>query len=125
MDRVQRSEDHVFDWTNLHEGVGAITVRRYFEGALPWPVEVETWDIPVGGSEGVHRHDASDPDGYAGTRECYLVIDGTGRFTTGSEVVDFGPGDALLMDPQSPRGVVNTGDRPLRLVALRDPPAAG
>ncbi len=123
MDRVQRSDDHTFAWTDLHGGRGAITVRRYFEGSVPWPVEVETWELPVGGSEGLHRHDAADPDGYAGTRECYLVVDGTGRFTLGPDVVDVGPGDAVLVDPQTDRGLVNTGDHPLRLVALRDPPA--
>lgn len=122
MDRVQRSDDESFFWADLHDGSGAIQVRRYFERALPWPVELETWDIPVGGSEGVHRHGDDDPDGYAGTRECYLVIDGTGSVTMGAEQVEVGPGDAVLVDPLTDRGVFNTGDRTLRLVALRDPP---
>ncbi len=125
MDRVQRRDDNAFVWADLHGGQGAVQVRRYFERALPWPIELEVWEIPVGGSEGVHRHGIDDPDGYLMAREFYLVLDGAGRFTIGGEQVDVGPGDAVQVDPLTERGVRNTGDRPLRLLVLADLPSPG
>jgi oxalate decarboxylase/phosphoglucose isomerase-like protein (cupin superfamily) len=122
MSKVQKADDQAYEWANLHDGRGAIRVRRYFEGAFKWPIELELWEIPVGGSEGVHRHDATDPDGYAQVDECYVVTEGTGRLTIGDEVVEVGPGDAVLAEPLVDRGVENTGTIPLRMVVLSDIP---
>ena len=62
--RVQRRDDNVFVMDPVHEGEGAVVMRRYFEAAFKWPVEIEMWDIPVGAWEGRHVHDEADPDGY-------------------------------------------------------------
>ena len=118
MTEIQRADDNMFFWDELHEGRGSIRVRRYFEGKFRWPVDLEVWEIPVGGSEGVHRHDAFDPDGFDSMIECYVVVTGSGRFTVGDQVMDARSGDAVLVDPETDRGVENTGSEPLKLVVL-------
>jgi oxalate decarboxylase/phosphoglucose isomerase-like protein (cupin superfamily) len=120
--KLQKAGDHGFEWKNLHNGRGSILVHRYFEGAFKWPIELEIWEISVGGSEGIHRHDATDPDGYAWVDECYVVIEGIGRFTIGDAVVEVGPGDAVLARPTTDRGVENTGTIPLRMIVVSDLP---
>lgn len=119
--RIQRSGDNAAIWADLHGGAGDIVVNRYFERALPWPIEFEMWTIPEGGHEGVHAHGADDPDGYSGAREVYLIVDGSARVTLGGESHSLGPGDAFAADPATPRGIANVGSGPLRLIVLNDP----
>lgn len=125
--RVQRSGGDRRTWSNLHDGSGDITVDRYFSGALPWPIEVEMWTLPMGASEGVHFHGDDDPDGYTHTREMYVVVEGECAVTLGDVEQQLGPGDAFFADAATARGVQNTGAGPLRLMVISDPPtnAAG
>ena len=125
--RIQRSGDNAAVWSELHDGTGDIVVNRYFERALPWPVEFEMWVIPEGGHEGLHAHGADDPDGYSGAREVYLIVEGSARVTLGDASHSLGPGDAFAAAPSMPRGIANVGAGPLRLVVLNDPgpPLAG
>ena len=119
--RIQRSGHNAAIWADLHGGAGDIVVNRYFERALPWPIEFEMWTIPEGGHEGVHAHGADDPDGYSGAREVYLIVDGSARVTLGGESHSLGPGDAFSADPATLRGIANVGSGPLRLIVLNDP----
>ena len=118
---TQRANDVYWTWPNIHQGAGEIEVRRYFEGMLPWPIELELWTIPVGASEGSHVHDHTDPDGYVGTRELYLILEGTALVTLGDHLSELGPGDAFLAGPLVERGVENIGDTPLRIAIVNDP----
>ena len=120
--RVQRRDDNVFVMDPVHEGEGAVVMRRYFEAAFKWPVEIEMWDIPVGAWEGRHVHDEADPDGYVMADECYIVVAGRGRFQLGADEVDLEVGDAMFMDPHISRGVRNTGDEMLRIMVISDLP---
>jgi len=122
--RVQRSDDVVMSWPEVHDGLGTITVRRYFDRALPWPIELEVWEIPPGGSEGVHTHPADDADGYSEVVECYVVLQGRARFTLGTQTHDLAAGDALMAPPDVPHGVRNTGEDVLRILLLCDQPEA-
>jgi hypothetical protein len=118
---IQRSGDNRATWTDLHDGIGDIEVQRYFERRLPWPIEVEMWVIPVGGSEGPHVHDERDPDGYAHAREVYIVVAGEARVTLNGVEHDFGPGDAFAAGSLVSRGIANAGSVPLRMVIVNDP----
>ena len=120
--RVQRRDDNMFVMDEVHGGVGPITMRRYFELCFKWPLECEIWDIPVGATEGPHVHDEVDPDGYVMIDECYIVLDGQGRFLLDDQEVDLAPGDAMFIDPRTSRGIVNTGDSTLRILLLSDLP---
>jgi len=120
--RVQRRDDNMFVMDEVHGGVGPITMRRYFELGFKWPLELEIWDIPVGATEGAHVHDEVDPDGYVMIDECYIVLDGQGRFLLADEEVDLAPGDAIFINPHTSRGIVNTGETTLRILLLSDLP---
>ncbi len=118
---IQRSGEDQRIWSNLHGGQGDITVERFFSGALPWPIEVEMWTLPEGASESVHIHGDDDPDGYAHTRETYVVVAGACTITLGDVEQQFGPGDAFFADALTSRGIRNTGTGPLRLIVINDP----
>lgn len=121
-DRWATSEDDVESWEGLHDGQAAIRVQHYFAGKLPWPIDVDLWEIPVGGSEGWHRHAPEDTDGYAGIREMYVLLDGLARVLVGDEWRQLGRGDAVFVEPDTPRAVHNCGDVPLRLLFVSDRP---
>lgn len=112
----------MFVMDEVHGGVGPITMRRYFELGFKWPLELEIWDIPVGATEGAHVHDEVDPDGYVMIDECYIVLDGQGRFLLADQEVDLAPGDAIFINPHTSRGIVNTGETTLRILLLSDLP---
>ena len=55
-----------------------------------------------------HRHDCE---------EVVLVIAGSGEVHIGDEVVAFGPDTTLVLPPNVPHQILNTGDSPLTTVA--------
>lgn len=122
---MQHADEVVLSWPDLHEGDGTVTVRRYFGRQLPWPVECEMWEIPAGGSEGLHTHPVDDPDGYAEVDELYVVIEGSADFILGEAVHHVSTGDAVFAPHDVAHGFRNTGASPLRLMVLSDPPREG
>ena len=56
-----------------------------------------------GGENPVHTHDRE---------EGMIVVTGTITFTVAGEAVAPGPGDTVIIPPQTPRRVQNTGDLP-------------
>lgn len=120
MSLVEKTGEGVFFYEDLHDGVGKILVQRYFEGAHPWPVDIEIWELPVGATEGSHSHDDSEPE-YGSMSELYLVIEGTARMHIGGEKVELGVGDAALAAPGVEHDLVNTGERPLRVLVISEP----
>lgn len=118
---IQRSGANQITWPELHDGVGDVDVQRYFEGQLPWPIEFETWVLPVGASEGPHTHDDDDPDGYARAREVYLIVDGSARITLNGTKHLLAAGDAFVAGWKVSRAVENIGTEPLRIVVVSDP----
>ena len=42
--------------------------------------------------------------------ECYIIIDGTGKFEMGDEVVDFAPGDFLCVPAGLPHRFIDFGE---------------
>jgi len=117
---IERAGDSTFVYEQLHGGVGDISVQRYFEGVHPWQMDLEIWELPVGGAEGSHRHDESEPE-YGAMSELYLVIEGSGLITLDGESVELRPGDAALAAPGVDHDLVNTGPIPLRVLVITDP----
>ena len=120
MTAIERAGDKTFVYEQLHGGVGDITVQRYFEGLHPWQMDVEIWELTVGGTEGSHRHDDSEPD-YGAMAELYLVIEGSGLMTLDGNSVELRTGDAALAAPGVDHDLVNTGSIPLRVLVITDP----
>ena len=120
MARVIRAGEGVFFYEDLHDGVGNISVQRYFEGAHPWKMDLEIWELPVGATEGAHSPDESEPE-YGAMAEIYLVIEGNAQVTMDKVTVELGPGDAVLADPGVEHNLVNTGSIPLRILVITGP----
>jgi mannose-6-phosphate isomerase-like protein (cupin superfamily) len=55
-----------------------------------------------------HRHDCE---------EVVLVVEGSGEVHMDGEVIPFGPDSTLVLPPNRPHQIFNTGDVPLRTIA--------
>jgi len=123
MAAVERNGEGTFVYDELHGGVGKILVQRYFEGAHPWKMNLELWELPVGANEGAHVHDESEPE-YGAMSELYLIVEGTARMIIAGVPVEFGPGDAALAASGIEHDLVNTGTVALRVLVITDPEIA-
>jgi quercetin dioxygenase-like cupin family protein len=66
---------------------------------------------------------AQKPHAHAGATKFYYVVEGTARFTLGSQVHDLGPGHVAWSAPDEPHGVENASDaRVVLLVAMAPRP---
>jgi mannose-6-phosphate isomerase-like protein (cupin superfamily) len=66
-----------------------------------------------GTGPGLHRHPYS---------ETWIVRDGTGRFTADGEELEAGPGDIVVVGPDTPHKFQNVGDDRLELVCIHASP---
>lgn len=58
----------------------------------------------------------------AGTAERYVILEGEGRVeVAGIDATDVGPGDVVLIPPDVPQRIANTGDSDLVFYALCTP----
>ncbi|MDN5748271.1 MAG: cupin domain-containing protein [Pseudonocardia sp.] len=88
-------------------------MQWYFRGSSQLPVAVQSWTLPPGGSEGMHRHPADAP-----VEELYLVVSGTVSMQVDDTVHELGPGDAVLAPVGADHDVRNTGDGTAALVVV-------
>ncbi|MGP5318095.1 cupin domain-containing protein [Arthrobacter rhombi] len=109
---VERRGEFAFDYL-LHEGSAPTRVQFHFLEELNLPVAIQTWELPPGGSEGMHRH-----DGEQALEEFYLVVTGTARMHLGDEVLDLEAGDTVLAPAGVDHDLINAGDVPLRILTV-------
>lgn len=50
--------------------------------------------------------------------ETFVILKGTVRFTAGDQVLDAGPGDVVVVPPETPHGFTNVGDGPMLSVNI-------
>ncbi len=97
---------------NLKGGDGTITLTHLLDEQQACGVgrlfAVST--IPPGGSIGVHRHE--------GDFELYYFLSGHGDVLDNGTPGTVGPGDVMLCRDGDSHGIRNTGDEPLRYLAL-------
>jgi quercetin dioxygenase-like cupin family protein len=72
------------------------------------------WRLRAGQASTLHRHLA--------TEEMYVLLEGSGRIRVDGEVLDLGPLDALLVEPESNRQVFNDTDRDALWLIFGAPP---
>lgn len=77
---------------------------------------VDLAEVPPGTAIGVHTHDTSG-------EEVYVVICGTGRMHLDGREFPVGAGDVVVNRPGGTHGLTNTGQGPLRIVAIQMDPA--
>lgn len=125
--RRQRAVDDPIDLRPIHDGDGAVGVRRLFAGQTTTGLGLHVWELAPGVSEGRHIH-ASD-DAADDFEEIYLVLSGRGVLELDGEDVPLEPEDAVLVPVDVDHGLRCVGDVPLRiLIAFAHPlvrPAAG
>ncbi|WP_372698400.1 cupin domain-containing protein [Arthrobacter sp. JSM 101049] len=113
---LERAGHATFDYT-LHDGAAPVRIQHHFVDELGMAVNIQTWELPVGGSEGMHRHDGGQP-----LQEFYQVISGRALMHLQEQQFRLGPGDSLLAPAGVEHDVVNDGDEPLRLITVWGPP---
>jgi len=66
---------------------------------------------PPGKGVGLHVHPYS---------ETFVVLEGSGRWTAGDDVVYLQPNQMLVVPPETPHGFQNTGEQPLLVVSVHE-----
>ncbi|GGZ14960.1 hypothetical protein GCM10010300_68700 [Streptomyces olivaceoviridis] len=97
-----------------HGGLGTILAHRVFARRPGGPGAdfIDLAVLPPGTSIGRHRHGAD--------RETYIVLDGGGLMYRDGEEFRVGPGDVVVNDPHGEHGLLNDGERDLRLLVFEE-----
>lgn len=114
---LERAGETAFDH-DMHEGALPMRVQWYLLDRSRLPVAVQLWELPPGGSEGLHSHEEDEP-----LEELYLVVEGSARMRVDDEQHDLGPGDAVLAPVGSRHDLRNTGADTLKVVVVWGRPA--
>ena len=69
--------------------------------------------VPVGSATLLHLHKRSE--------EIYYILDGEGVMTLGNERFEVKPGDSILISPETPHQIQNTGKIALRFLCCCAP----
>ncbi len=116
---IERAGEHAFEY-ELHGGNRPIRIEWHHLESSRLPVAVQTWELPPGGSEGMHTHERGDRP----LDELYLVLAGTARMHVDDAVHDLGPGDSVLAAAGTDHDLVNTGSGVLRMLVVWGEPQA-
>lgn len=108
----EQAGSKAFEYT-LHEGAKPATVQWYFADEATLPVAVNLWELPPGGTEGMHSHDNRNP-----IEELYLVVQGEAMMRVDDDEYELGPGDAVLAPVGSNHDLRNTGSTPLKVLVI-------
>lgn len=109
---IERRDEYAFNYL-LHDGAAPTKVQFHFLEELNLPVAIQTWELPVGGSEGMHSH-----EGGQALEEFYLVIEGSARMHMGDETLDLEAGDTALAPAGVDHDLLNTGSGNLRVLTV-------
>ena len=110
----QRAADDPVEVRPIHDGDGAVSVRRLFRGLTTTGLNLHVWELPPGGSEGRHTHRATDPsDAF---EEVYYVLSGRGVIELEGGDIPLEQDDAVLVPVDVDHGLRCVGDAPLRIL---------
>ena len=109
--------DGAFEHT-LHGGAAPMRMQWYFREATALPVAVQRWELPPGGTEGMHAH----PIGEAALEELYVLLEGRVVTHVDGITYDLAPGDAVLAPAGSDHDLQNTGRDPAVVLVIWGPP---
>lgn len=93
-------------WAGVHEGKGTLAVTSFRFDKAANPASFVSYDIPPGGSEGVHTHQLDDPV-EGSFDEFYYIVSGQGQMRIGDETVPVKPGDHVFTPIGVPHGIEN------------------
>ena len=113
------NERHNIISRSMHEGLGEIKTRPFFDDVSHLPVKFQVWELDPGVSEGRHSHEGIDS-----LEELYYFIQGQGEMWFNKKTVPVSAGQAVLVPEGIDHGFRNTGTIPLRLVIIWGKPKA-
>jgi mannose-6-phosphate isomerase-like protein (cupin superfamily) len=100
---------HVFDLGDM-----AFSPTAWlFEGQPRAGVGISVFVVrtPPGKGVDIHVHPYS---------ETFVLLEGSGRWTAGDDVVELGPNQMLVVPPETPHGFRNTGEGSLLVVSVHE-----
>ena len=109
----KETDSNDFSYENLHGGKGIIRAHKFFTEQSQTGFGFQVWELAPGNSEGIHIH-----RGENAYEEIYYFLAGKGIMTVRKEKVLVKKGDAVLVPPGIEHGLLNNGNKPLRLVLL-------
>jgi len=115
---IEHAGATAFDY-ELHDGTDVTRIQWYFLDRSQLPVAVQLWELPPGGTEGMHAHPADEP-----LEELYVVVEGSAEMRVDQETYQLGAGDAVLAPVGSQHDLRNTGRTALRVVVVWGKPAS-
>ena len=100
---------HVFDLGDMEFSPTA----WLFEGQPRAGVGISVFVVrtPPGKAVDIHVHPYS---------ETFVLLEGSGRWTAGDDVVELGPSQMLVVPPETPHGFRNTGEGSLLVVSVHE-----
>ena len=107
---------HSFDY-ELHGG-STMSMQVHFVNDMKLPVTIQTWELPPGGSEGMHAH----KPGAGALEEFYLVLQGVAHMRAGAERHELFAGDSVLAPVGVSHDISNAGTESLRVLVVWGPP---
>ena len=111
--RLLRAEDAYWRESNQMRVLNTDLAKQVEAGAMG----ARLWRLRPGQASTRHKHESEE--------ELYVLLEGRGRIRIGDEVLELGPLDTLLVEPQTLRQIFNdTDDEALWLVVGAPPEAA-
>jgi mannose-6-phosphate isomerase-like protein (cupin superfamily) len=100
---------HVFDLGDMEFSPTA----WLFEGQPRAGVGISVFVVrtPPGKAVDIHVHPYS---------ETFVLLEGSGRWTAGDDIVELGPNQMLVVPPETPHGFRNTGEGSLLVVSVHE-----
>jgi len=112
MSRFNYLESPLVDLPNCHEGIGILKHNNAFltESFASGLLFIHHTILPPGTTIGVHAHENDE--------EVYIVLEGDGLYTEDEEKFVVKTGDILRNRPYGTHGLVNTGEKDLKLLVF-------
>ncbi|ENN96756.1 hypothetical protein J422_00526 [Methanocaldococcus villosus KIN24-T80] len=70
-------------------------------------------EVPINGKTLLHRHKTSE--------EIYFILEGKGKMILDNKEFEIEMGDTILIPPNTKHKVINTGDKPLKILCASYP----
>jgi len=115
----QSASTDQIEFNEVHDGQGLVKRRNLFGSSSKLPIGLEIWELDQGVSEGPHNHNDAEV-----LEEVYYFLKGAGIMTIDGEEVQVKTGDAVMITPESERGIANTGEESLQLVIIWGEPTS-
>ncbi|MDN5854398.1 MAG: cupin domain-containing protein [Actinomycetia bacterium] len=109
---VERAGVGAFDHM-LHGGAAPTRVQWYFRESTQLPVAVQSWQLPPGGSEGMHTHREDAP-----LEELYVLVSGRAVMRVDDETYELAAGDAVLAPAGSDHDLRNAGENTAHVLVI-------